>query len=346
MKMLERMSGIDVRTIPMNDPATMSLFSSVDALHIDTSRYDEVTGAAGLPEFGTPFVRGILELTRPTTFDELLKISGLSHGTDVWLGNAKDLIDEGICTLKSVIGCRDDIMVYLLHKGLRPKLAFTIMESVRKGKGLKDEWIPEMKANGVEDWYIESCKKIKYMFPKAHAVAYVMMAIRIAWFKVHQPLYYYCMFFSIRCDAYDIETMIKGEHAIRQRMSQINAMMKNNDYKNQVTKKDKDTYNTLELALEMVLRGYYFENINLMKSSSKEFIVDPDEPNRIIPPFTSIDGLGESVADTVIEARKSGPFLSKEDLQRRTSLSGTLIKKLEAMGVLDGLQDENQMSLF
>lgn len=346
MKMLERMSGIDVRTIPMNDPETMSLFSSVEALHCDTSRYDEVTGAAGLPEFGTPFVRGILELTRPTTFDELLKISGLSHGTDVWLGNAKDLIDNGICTLKSVIGCRDDIMVYLLHKGLKPKLAFTIMESVRKGKGLKEEWLPDMKANGVEDWYIDSCRKIKYMFPKAHAVAYVMMAIRIAWFKVHQPLYYYCMFFSIRCDAYDIETMIKGENAIRQRMTDINDMMKNNETKRDVTKKDKDTYNTLELALEMVLRGYYFENINLMTSTSKEFIVDPQDPKRIIPPFTSIDGLGESVADTVVEARKNGPFLSKEDLGRRTSLSGTLIKKLESMGVLDGLQDENQMSLF
>lgn len=346
MKMLERMSGMDVRTIPMNDPETMSLFSGVSALHIDTSRYNETTGAAGLPEYGTPFVRGILDLTRPTTFDELLKISGLSHGTDVWLGNAKDLIDADICTLKSVIGCRDDIMVYLLHKGLKPKLAFTIMESVRKGKGLKDEWIPEMKACDVEDWYIESCKKIKYMFPKAHAVAYVMMAIRIAWFKVHKPIYYYCMFFSIRCDAYDIETMIKGENAIRKRMSDIDDMLKNNEMKKDVTKKDKDTYNTLELSLEMVLRGYFFTNIDVMRSSSTEFIVDPTDPNRIIPPFTSIDGLGESVADTVVEARGHGPFLSKEDLQRRTSLSGTLIKKLEAMGVLKDLQEENQMSLF
>lgn len=346
MKMLERMSGLDVTTIPMNDPETMSIFSSVDALHIDTSKNTETTGAAGLPEYGTPFVRGILELTKPTTFDELLKISGLSHGTDVWLGNAKDLIDEGICTLKSVIGCRDDIMVYLLHKGLRPKLAFTIMESVRKGKGLKEEWIPEMKENGVEDWYIESCKKIKYMFPKAHAVAYVMMAIRIAWFKVHIPQYYYCMFFSIRCDAYDIETMIKGEQSIRMKMKELDEKMKDPMQKRDVTKKDKDTYTTLELALEMVLRGYYFENINLMKSASNEFIVDPENENRIIPPFTSIDGLGANVADTVIEARKHGEFLSKEDLQRRTSLSGTLIKKLESMGVLDGLQDENQMSLF
>ena len=346
MKMLERMSGLDVTTIPMNDPETMSIFSSVDALHIDTSKNTESTGAAGLPEYGTPFVRGILDLTKPTTFDELLKISGLSHGTDVWLGNAKDLIDEGICTLKSVIGCRDDIMVYLLHKGLRPKLAFTIMESVRKGKGLKEEWIPEMKENGVEDWYIESCKKIKYMFPKAHAVAYVMMAIRIAWFKVHIPQYYYCMFFSIRCDAYDIETMIKGEQSIRMKMRELDDKMKDPMQKRDVTKKDKDTYTTLELALEMVLRGYYFENINLMKSASNEFIVDPENENRIIPPFTSIDGLGANVADTVIEARKHGDFLSKEDLQRRTSLSGTLIKKLESMGVLDGLQDENQMSLF
>lgn len=346
MKMLERISGIDPVSIPMNDPETMSIFSKIDALKIDTSKSTEKTGAAGLPEFGTPFVRGILELTRPTTFDELLKISGLSHGTDVWLGNAKDLIDQQICTLKSVIGCRDDIMVYLLHKGLRPKLAFTIMESVRKGKGLKDEWIPEMKEHGVEDWYIDSCLKIKYMFPKAHATAYVMMAIRIAWFKVHRPQYYYCMFFSIRCDAYDIETMIKGEQAIRRKMNDIEERLHNNETKKDVSKKDKDIYNTLELALEMVLRGFYFGNIDLNRSASNEFIVDPDNENCLIPPFTSIDGLGENVADTVIEARKDGPFLSKEDLQRRSALSGTLVKKLESMGVLDGLQDENQMSLF
>ncbi len=346
MKMLERMSGIDVRTIPMNDPATMSIFSSVDALNIDTSKNTEETGAAGLPEFGTPFVRGILELTRPTTFDELLKISGLSHGTDVWLGNAKDLIDQGICTLKSVIGCRDDIMVYLLHKGMRPKLAFTIMESVRKGKGLKDEWIPEMKENGVEDWYIESCKKIKYMFPKAHAVAYVMMAVRIAWFKVHMPLIYYCMFFSIRCDAYDIETMIKGEASIRQRMAQIQDLSRSNDRNVKPSKKDLDTFSTLELALEMVLRGYHFSNIDINRSAAREFIVDSENKNAIIPPFTSIDGLGASVADSIVKARNEAPFLSKEDLLKRTSLSNSLLKKLDALGSLEGLQEENQLSLF
>ena len=345
MKLLERMSGVDPKSIPMNDPETMSIFSGVEALKMDTSKTNEVTGAAGLPEFGTPFVRGILELTRPTTFEELVKLSGLSHGTDVWLGNAKDLIDSGTCTLKSVIGCRDDIMVYLLHKGLAPKLAFTIMESVRKGKGLKEEWIPEMKACGVEDWYIDSCLKIKYMFPKGHAVAYVMMAVRIAWFKVHKPQYYYCMFFSIRCDAYEIETMIKGEAAIRSRMEEITAKL-NSEYKNEVTKKEKDIYTCLELALEMVLRGYRFGNISLEKSEATTFVVDPADQNVIIPSFTSIDGLGESVALSIVEARQKGAFLSKQDLMDRTLLNGTLAKKMEAMGVLSGLQEENQMSLF
>lgn len=346
MKMLEKLSGMDVTTIPMNDPATMSIFSSVDALNIDTSKNTEKTGAAGIPEFGTQFVRGILELTHPTTFDELLKISGLSHGTDVWLNNAKDLIDAKLCTLKDVIGCRDDIMVYLLHKGLKPKLAFTIMESVRKGKGLKDEWIPEMKACGVEDWYVESCKKIKYMFPKAHAVAYVMMAVRIAWFKVHKPIYYYCMFFSLRCDAYDIQAMIQGENSMRQRMSDINARLNNPDTKRDVSKKEIDIYTTLEVALEMVLRGFKFANIDLMKSDATEFIPDPDNPLRILPPFSCVDGLGENVAITVVEARKKGAFLSKQDLASRTTLNGTNIKKLEELGVLSNLQEENQMSLF
>lgn len=346
MKMLERISGIDVTKIPMNDPETMSIFSGVKALHIDTSKNTEMTGAAGIPEFGTSFVRGILEITKPTTFDEMVRISGLSHGTDVWLNNAKDLIEAKKCTLKNVIGCRDDIMVYLQHKGLPPKTAFNIMESVRKGKGLKDEWIEEMGKYQVDEWYVDACLKIKYMFPKAHAVAYVMMAIRIAWFKVHHPLYYYCMFFSIRCDAYDIEAMIKGEQAIRQKMNDITQKLNSNEFKNEVTKKEKDIYNTLELALEMVLRGYRFGNIDLMKSAAKEFIVDPDNENVILPPFSSIDGLGDNVADTVIEARSKGPFLSKQDLQDRSSLNGTLIKKLEALNVLNDLQEENQMSLF
>lgn len=347
MKMLEEISGIDVRTIPMNDPETMKLFSSCDPLKINSERNQEKTGAAGLPEFGTAFVRGILEDTCPTTFDELLKISGLSHGTDVWLNNAKDLIDEGIVNLKQVIGCRDDIMVYLLQKGLKPKLAFTIMESVRKGRGLKDEWIDEMKANGVDDWYIESCKKIKYMFPKAHAVAYVMMAVRIAWFKVHKPLHYYCQFFSIRCDSYDVEAMINGEESIRNRMSEIQRRLNNPETKNSVTKKEKDIYNCLELALEMVLRGYHFSKIDINKSEATRFSIDPDHPDtNIIPSFTSVDGLGENVAISIVKAREDGPFISKQDLLKRTGLNETLLKKLDDMGALGDMQAENQLSLF
>lgn len=346
MKLLEKISGIDPKYIPMNDPETMKIFSGVSSLHIDTSKNTEITGAAGIPEFGTPFVRGILEMTKPTTFDELVRISGLSHGTDVWLNNAKDLIEDGTCTLKNVIGCRDDIMVYLLHKGLEPKLAFTIMESVRKGKGLKDEWIPVMMANNVDPWYVEACRKIKYMFPKAHAVAYVMMAVRIAWFKVHHPQVYYCMFFSIRCDAYDIDNMIAGELAIRQRMNEITQRLSSNELKGDVSKKEKDIYSCLELALEMVLRGYRFGKIDLMKSEATTFSIDSDDDKILIPPFTSIDGLGANVALTVIDEREKRPFLSKQDLQERTSLNGTHIKRLETMGVLTDLQDENQLSLF
>ncbi|MGL5540494.1 MAG: PolC-type DNA polymerase III, partial [Erysipelotrichaceae bacterium] len=352
MKLLEKMSGIDPKTIPLNDPQVMSIFSDTIALKLKNET-SEKTGAAGIPEFGTAFVRGILDMTRPTTFDELVRISGLSHGTDVWLNNAKDLIEAGICTLKEVIGCRDDIMVYLMHKGLKPKTAFDIMEFVRKGKGLKDEWIPIMKEHNVEDWYIDSCRKIKYMFPKAHAVAYVLMAVRIAWFKVHYPQYYYAVYFSIRCDAYDIDAMIQGESAIRARMSEIKRKMDNPETKNEVSKKEKDTYSCLELALEMHMRGLYFTNIDLMRSQSKTFIVDPERPNYLIPPFTSIDGLGESVGDSVIEARNATDehgnikaFLSKEDLLQRTSLNGTHLKRFEQMGVVSHLQDENQLSLF
>lgn len=346
MKILEEMSGVDVTKIPMNDPDTMAIFSGVSSLNIDTTKNIEKTGAAGIPEFGTPFVRGILEITKPTTFDELLKISGLSHGTDVWLNNAKDLIDAGVCTLKDVIGCRDDIMVYLMQKGMKPKLAFTIMESVRKGRGLKPEWIEEMKANNVEDYYIDSCEKIKYMFPKAHAVAYVTMAVRIAWFKVHKPLHYYCMFFSIRCDAYDVETMVKGEASIKAKMSDISNRANNPETKFDVSDKERNVFSSLELALEMVLRGYHFRNIDINKSQATLYTIDEDHPNAIIPSFVSVDGLGENVALSIVEARKSHPFISKQDLLNRTLLSSTLVKKLDALGVLDELQDENQMSLF
>ncbi len=344
MRMFQNISGIDPKSIPMNDLDTMSLFSSSDALHADPKLFQEKTGALGLPEFGTKFVRGILELTKPKTFSDLVIISGLSHGTDVWLNNAKDLVEKGI-PLQNVIGCRDDIMTYLIHRGLKPKDAFFIMESVRKGKGLKPEWEEIMKPV-VDDWYIDSCKKIKYMFPKAHAVAYVMMAIRIAWFKVHHPYWYYAVYFSLRCDAYEIETMVKGYDAIASRMDEIHKKMQDPELKREVTPKDSALISTFESCLEMYARGYRFSNIDMDLSEATDFKVMPGDNKTIIPPFTTVDGLGENVAKSIVEARKKCPFLSKEDILTRTQLSATLLKKLEKLGCLNHLQEENQMSLF
>lgn len=344
MKMMERISGIDVRTIPMNDPETMKIFSSCESLGLDTTVYGQKTGAAGIPEFGTPFVRGILELTRPTTFAELVSISGLSHGTDVWLNNAKDLIDNGTCNLREVIGCRDDIMVDLIRYGLPSKASFTIMESVRKGKGLKPEWEELMKENKVPDWYMDSCRKIKYMFPKAHAVAYVMMAVRIAWFKVHMPRVYYCQYFSIRCDGYDIACMLRGKTAIQKRMFEIETARQ--DKAQKVSDKELAIYDTLELANEMVMRGYHFSPMSVSRSDATEFIMDPDDEYGIIPPFTAVDALGANVARSIVRAREEKPFLSKEDLMDRTQLSKTLLEKLEALEALDDLEEENQLTLF
>jgi len=345
MKLYEKFSGIDVKTIPMNDPEVMKVFSSIEPLKLDPRHYSEKTGAAGLPEFGTSFVRQMLEITKPRNFSDLVRISGLSHGTDVWLNNAKNLV-EGGATLQDVIGCRDDIMMYLEHKGLPPKKAFDIMESVRKGKGLKPDWKDLMKENSVPDWYIDSCLKIKYMFPKAHAVAYVQMAVRVAWFKVYHPEYYYAVYFTLRCNSYEIDTMIKGAETINHRMQDIAMRLNDQVQKKTVTKKEEDLVSTLEVAYEMCSRGLSFANINLYESEASEFIVHPEHRNVIIPPFTVLDGLGENVAKSVIEARRKAPFLSKEDLLERTLLNTTQLRKLEVMGVLKGLQEENQMSLF
>lgn len=345
IRMLRDMSGIDPVKVPIHDEETMSLFSSTKALKIlDPSiPYVEETGACGLPEFGTQFIRGILEMTRPTTFAELVSLAGLTHGTDVWLNNAKDLIEAGICTLKQVIGCRDDIMVYLIQKGLPPKSAFDIMESVRKGKGVKPEWEELMLQNNVPEWYLGSCKKIKYMFPKAHAVAYVMMAVRIAWFKVHQPAYYYAVYFSCRCDAYEVQTLIAGEQRILQRLQDIQKRVAEGE---SVTNKERDLITTFEVAYEMHRRGYRFSNIDLNLSAASRFTVHPDDPHVIVPPFTALDGLGENVGISVVQAREKQAFISKEDLQDRTQLNHTQIKNLSDMGVLDHLQETNQLSLF
>lgn len=345
MRLLQNISGIDPKSIPMNDPKVMSLFYSSKALDIINPDYDEPTGACGLPEFGTRFVRGILELTRPHTFSELVQISGLSHGTDVWNNNAKDLIEEGIA-LSEVIGCRDDIMITMLKYDLPPKASFDIMEKVRKGKGLTPEHESLMLEHNVPKWYIESCKKIKYMFPKAHAVAYVIMAVRIAWFKVYHPEYYYVSYFSLRCDAYDISIMTQDASKIKARMDYLYGKMMSKDPNNQASKKEKDLYDTLEICYEMASRGYRLTNIDIEKSLATEFLVNPENNHEIIPPFKVLDGLGDNVAVSIVEARNERPFISKEDLINRTQLSNTLIKKMDEMGILKNLDDTNQISLF
>jgi DNA polymerase-3 subunit alpha (Gram-positive type) len=337
IRMLQDLSGIDPKTIPVDDQEVMRIFTSTEPLGVTEEQINCKTGTLGIPEFGTRFVRQMLEDTKPTTFSELLQISGLSHGTDVWLGNAQELIQNNICTLKEVIGCRDDIMVYLIYQGLESSFAFKIMESVRKGKGLTEEMEAEMRKNEVPEWYIDSCKKIKYMFPKAHAAAYVLMAVRIAYFKVHHPLWYYAAYFTVRAEDFDIEAMIKGAAAIKAKIDEING--KGLD----ASTKEKNLLTVLELALEMTERGFSFKKIDLYRSSANEFIIDG---NSLIPPFNAIPGLGTNAAFNIVKAREEGEFLSKEDLQQRGKVSKTILEYLDNQGCLESLPDQNQLSLF
>ena len=345
IRKLQDLSGIDPNEIPMDDEGVMALFSGTDVLGVTPEQIGTPTGMLGIPEFGTNFVRGMVDETHPTTFAELLQLSGLSHGTDVWLGNAQDLIKTGIADLSTVIGCRDDIMVYLMHAGLAPKMAFTIMERVRKGLWLKiseeerNGYIEAMKANNVPEWYIESCGKIKYMFPKAHAAAYVMMALRVAYFKVHHPIYYYCAYFSIRAKAFDIKTMGAGLDAIKRKMQEIAEKRKNNEASNV----EVDLYTTLEIVNEMWERGFKFGKLDLYRSDATEFIIDGDT---LIPPFVAMDGLGENVAKQLVRARQEGEFLSKTELRKRGGLSSTLVEKMDEMGILGNMPEDNQLSLF
>ena len=345
IRKLQDLSKIDPKDIPADDPEVMKLFSGTEVLGVTPEQIGASTGMLGIPEFGTNFVRGMVDETHPTTFAELLQLSGLSHGTDVWLGNAQDLIKQGIATLKTVIGCRDDIMVYLMHAGLEPKMAFTIMERVRKGAWLKisDEerntYIQAMRENNVPDWYIESCGKIKYMFPKAHAAAYVLMALRVAYFKVHHPIFYYCAYFSIRAKAFDIQAMSSGIDAVKARMADISEKRKNNE----ATNVENDLFTTLEIVNEMLERGYHFGKIDLYHSDAIEFKIEGDT---LVPPFITLDGLGENVAKQVVKAREEGEFLSKTELRKRGGLSSTLVEKMDDMKILGNMPEDNQLSLF
>jgi DNA polymerase-3 subunit alpha (Gram-positive type) len=337
LRMLQDLTGIDPKTIPLGDHKVMSLFTSTDALGVTKEELGCPVGTYGLPEFGTKFVRQMLLDTHPKTFSDLVRISGLSHGTDVWINNAQYYIKEGYTTLKDCIACRDDIMMYLLHKGLPPKMSFTIMEKVRKGKGLKEEYEKEMRKHGVPDWYIESCKKIKYMFPKGHAVAYVMMAVRIAYFKVYYPKAYYATYFTVRADEFDADIVAQGEDAIEKKRDELYGMGNN------ATQKDKGLITILELCYEMYKRGIKFLKVDLYKSSADRFLIE-EEGIRI--PINALAGVGENAAKNIVEAREKGEFISKEDLRMRAGVSKTVIETLDRYGALRGMSETNQLSLF
>ena len=344
IRMLQDITGVAPTDVPLDDKETMSIFSSTKALGVTPEQIHSEVGTYGIPEYGTKFARGMLLDTHPTTFDELIRISGLSHGTDVWLGNAQSLIEQGIVTLQQAICCRDDIMIYLMKKGLPPDKSFKIMEAVRKGKVAKgkepkwkDEYIPLMLEHNVPDWYIKSCEKIKYMFPKAHAAAYVTNAFRIAWFKVHIPLAYYAAFFTIRAKAFDAEVMINGKEKVKNKMKEIE-MMGNN-----ATPKDKDMYDDLELVLEMYERGLRFLPIDLYKSHATKFQVEGDS---LRPPLNSIAGLGNVAAEGIMKARQEEKFMSIDDLKIRSKVGDSVTELLRQFGCLEGMSQSNQLSLF
>ena len=337
LRMLQDLTGLDPKTIPLNDPKVISLFTSPDALGVTKEELGCEVGSYGLPEFGTKFVRQMLVDTQPKSFADLVRISGLSHGTDVWLNNAQYFIKEGYTTLKDCIATRDDIMVYLMYKDLPPKTAFTIMEKVRKGKGLSEDDEALMREKNVPDWYIESCKRIKYMFPKGHAVAYVMMAVRIAYYKVYYPEAYYTTYFTVRADDFDADLICKGEEAIKAKMEELNSLGNN------ISVKEKGLLTILEISYEMYKRGLNFLKVDLYKSEATKFKIEEDG---IRPPLNALQGVGDNAAKSIVECRVNGEFISKEDLRLRSKVSKTVIETLDNHGCLEGMQESNQLSLF
>ena len=348
LRLIHLQSGTDVSKVPLDDKDTMSIFTSTDVLGVTKEQIMCNTGTLGIPEFGTPFTIKLVEDTKPTTFGELVKISGLSHGTNVWVGNAQELIKNDIVPFKEVIGCRDDIMVYLMYHGLSPIKSFKIMEFVRKGraalkkteddKKLWEEYKKTMEEKHIPDWFIDSCSKIMYMFPKAHAAAYVISAFRIAWYKVHKPVYFYSSWFTTKATDVDVNAMIEGYSSIKKKLEDI--ITKGYE----ATNKEKDQEESLRVALEATARKIKFVPIDLYESEAGVWKVSSSK--EIIPPFSSIEGLGDSVAKNIVSERKKSKFLSKEDLQIRCKISQTLMEKLDEMNILKDLPESNQLSLF
>ncbi|MDI6602437.1 MAG: PolC-type DNA polymerase III, partial [Thermoanaerobacteraceae bacterium] len=337
LRMLQDLTGIDPKSIPLDDKDTMAIFSDISALGLNAEDFNTTVGTIALPEFGTKFVRQMLEETKPKTFAELIRISGLSHGTDVWLNNAQDIIKNGQATLKEVICTRDDIMLYLIKAGVEPLTSFKIMENVRKGKGLKDSDIEIMKSHNVPDWFVESCQKIKYMFPKAHACAYVIMAFRIAYYKIHYPKEFYTAYFTVRADDFDADIALKDEKYIIEKMVEISKAG------NKATAKEKGLYTILEVIVEMYKRGIRFLPVDLYESDATKFIIKDEG---ILLPFNSIPGIGIAASKSIVNARADGKFISIEDFRIRTKVSKTVIELLESHGVFKDMQKTNQLSLF
>ena len=346
LRMIQDLTGDDITKVPLDDKDTMSIFTSTKALGVTKEQIMCETGTLGVPEFGTPFTIQLVKDAKPTTFAELVKIAGLAHGTDVWLNNAQELIQKNIVPFDKVIGCRDDIMVELIYRGLEPFKAFKIMEFVRKGKASKPkeqaqwaEYVDLMKKEHIPDWFINSCAKIKYMFPKAHAAAYVTSAFRIAWYKVHKPLVYYATYFSTRFQDFDIDSMVKGYDEIKKKMVDLQA--KGYD----MTNKEASVLETLKLALEATARGVKFKQIDISRSDGANFVMDESD-NALILPFRALDGLGDSVAAKIIEERNIKPFYSIEDFSSRGKVNQTTVDKMRTMGIFDGMPETSQLSLF
>ena len=342
IRMLEDITGVDATKIRLDDPEVLSLFHGLEALHIKPEDIGGTDlGSLGIPEFGTEFVMQMLRDTKPKAFTDLVRISGLSHGTDVWLGNAQTLIQEGKAQISTAICTRDDIMIYLIDKGVESEQSFKIMESVRKGKGLTPDYEKVMKEHGVPDWYLWSCKKIKYMFPKAHAVAYVMMGIRIAWFKIHEPLAYYAAFFTIRATAFDYGLMCQGKAAID---NHIKAYKANPN----LSKKEQDTLRDMKIVQEFYARGFEFLKIDLYQSDAIKFQVVED---KLLPPFSVIEGMGGIAAEALAvaahaETERGEKFLSKDDIRQKAKVSQTVLDTMAELGLLGGLPESNQLSIF
>ncbi len=348
IRMLQDLTNVDPLTIPLDGKDVMSLFQNTDALGITPDQIGGTRlGILGIPEFGTDFAMQMVIDAQPMAFSDLVRISGLSHGTDVWVGNAKDLIMSGTATISTAICTRDDIMTYLIQMGVESSLAFTIMESVRKGKGLKEDWITAMKENNVPDWYIDSCKKIKYMFPKAHAAAYVMMAWRIAYCKVNYPLAYYGAFFSIRAKAFSYELMCQGKARLEAAMADYKRRMDAAADKEAgavpLTNREEAAYSDMRVVQEMYARGFEFMPIDIFTAQSRSFQIVGD---KLMPSLNSIEGLGDKAADAIVEAVKDGPFMSRDDFRERTRVSKTMVDLMASLNLLGDLPESNQLSLF